>query len=60
MAAQFSRLLEMTSLMLSSSLRMKGNSETALFRVEQWCSNVFLQGRKQHHEHVFKTTKYHQ
>lgn len=46
MAAKFSRLVEMTSLILSNSLLMKGNSETALFRVEQWCSKVFLQERK--------------
>lgn len=46
MAAKFSRLVEMTSLMLSNSLLMKGNSETALFRVEQWWSKVVLQERK--------------
>lgn len=46
MEAKFSRLVEMTSLILSNSLLMKGNSETALFRVEQWWSKVVLQERK--------------
>lgn len=46
MAAKFSRLVEMTSLIVSSSLLMKGNRETALFRVEQWWSKVVLQDRK--------------
>lgn len=45
-AAQLSRLLDTTSLILSSSLLMKGNRETALLRVEQWCSRVLLQSRK--------------